>query len=57
MSKHKLQKFIIKNSKYVEETFKRKKFIIKFSTSKRKSPKDRNDENKIRNIRNKLYGL
>lgn len=37
MSKHKLQTFIIKNSKYVEETFKRKKFVKNFNKQKKKS--------------------
>lgn len=57
MSKHKLQKCIITNSKYVEETFKRNKFIKKLQQAKEKVLKTEMTKIKIWNLRNKLYRL
>lgn len=53
MSMHKLQIFIINNSKYVEKSFKRKKFIKKLQQAEEKVLKTEMTKIKIRNIRNK----
>lgn len=57
MSKHKLPKCIITNSKNVEETFKRNKLIKKLQQAKDKVLKTEMTKIKIWNLRNKLYRL